>query len=152
MWEQEFILGCNQLEELEVTRIDYLRDLLWKITNIDSLACLKHDDCSESVRNVLEKCDVDADLQFFIDNNKSGSKKPDPIPYENYYNGKALPPSRPQAGLPPVGILPKQTPARPPIKPPSPTRPPPRTNVPDDDLYATVDNPAPESNPNSLRL
>lgn len=127
-WEKETVLGCSQFEDLEIKRIDYLRDLLWKITNIDSYACLKHDDCSESVRNILENCDVDADLQLYIEKNQSGSKRPDPILYENYYNGKVLPPNRPAAG-PPMGILPRQAPTRPPIKPPSPTRPPPRNNV-----------------------
>ncbi|XP_045171538.2 proline-serine-threonine phosphatase-interacting protein 2-like isoform X2 [Mercenaria mercenaria] len=143
-WERETIQGCNQFEDLEVKRIEYLRDLLWRITNVDSTVCLNHDNCSESVRNILENCDVATDIQDFIENNKSGSKKPDPVLYENYYNGKALPPSRPPAGLPLA--LPKQAPARPPVKPPSPTRPPPRPNLPDDGLYATVD---PAANTNS---
>lgn len=131
-WEQETELGCRQYEELESKRIETLRDLLWRITNVDSLACLKHDECSENVRNILEKCDINNDLQDFIENNKSGSKRPDPIAYENYYNGKSLPQGRNSQGS-------RQTPTlRPP--PPSPTRPPPRPNFSmDDGVYATVD-------------
>lgn len=124
-WEKETELACNQLEELEEKRIDVLRDLLWRITNVDSLACVRHDECSENVRDILENCDVTTDLQNFIESNKSGSKRPDPILYENYYNGKVPPLNRPQIAVP------KMTPARPPPRP---------ANLHDDDgLYASVD-------------
>ncbi|XP_052231499.1 proline-serine-threonine phosphatase-interacting protein 2-like isoform X1 [Dreissena polymorpha] len=133
-WENEMEAGCNQFEALEGTRIDKLRDCLWKCTNVDSLACLKHDECSEAVRLILEKCDVSNDLQDFISTNQSGSKRPDPVPYENYYNPMALPPhNRTPSNAPP--LLPAAKPIRAGM-PPSPNNK--KISISDENDYATV--------------
>ncbi|XP_052797967.1 proline-serine-threonine phosphatase-interacting protein 1-like isoform X2 [Mya arenaria] len=133
-WESEMEAACYQFEALEATRIDSVRDLLWRCTNVDSMACVKHDECSEDVRMVLEKCDISADIQDFIDTNKSGSKRPDPVLYENYYNTKALP-SRPAFQPPPAQGPPRfSAPERPTV--PSNGR---RPIVIDEGEYATVE-------------
>lgn len=38
----------QQLEALEANRIDTLRELLWKCTNVDALACVQHDEVRSS--------------------------------------------------------------------------------------------------------
>lgn len=98
-WEQEMELGCKQYEELEIIRIGSLRDWLWKCTNVDSGVCLLHDECAETVRNVMEKCDIMTDIQEFIATSQSGNKRPDPIWYENYYSDKTTLPSKPSGTI-----------------------------------------------------
>ncbi|WAR03371.1 PPIP1-like protein [Mya arenaria] len=129
----------KQFEALEATRIDSVRDLLWRCTNVDSMACVKHDECSEDVRMVLEKCDISADIQDFIDTNKSGSKRPDPVLYENYYNTKALP-SRPAFQPPPAQGPPRFSAPERPTVPSNGRRPI------DEGEYATVEEARPASN------
>ncbi|KAL4223855.1 Proline-serine-threonine phosphatase-interacting protein 2 [Mactra antiquata] len=91
-WEREHSQACAVFEDMERKRIDVLRDLLWRVTNVESLACVKHDECAECVRKVLEHCDVDDEIQEFISRNKGQSKPPEPILYENYYG--VMKPSR----------------------------------------------------------
>lgn len=40
------VIVLQQMEALETTRIEKLRDLLWKCTNVDAIACVQHDDVS----------------------------------------------------------------------------------------------------------
>ena len=40
----------------------------------------------ESVRGVLEECNVDADIDLFVRDKATGSERPREILYENYYH------------------------------------------------------------------
>ena len=67
----------------------------------------------ENVRKALESCDVDADIDLFVREKTTGTERPTPIPYENYYHptstemptgpvGKAHVPPPSQRELPPT--------------------------------------------------
>ena len=90
-WERQMEKTCHTFENLEEGRVEMIRDLIWKSTNIDSQACVDHDQCDENVRQKLELCDIDKDLKEFIDKNKTGSERPafpSQVLYENYYRKK----------------------------------------------------------------
>lgn len=87
-WEQEMEKTCNVFENLEEGRIEMVRDLLWRCTNIDSQACVDHDQYAENVRQKLEVCDINNDMQEFINSNKTGQDRPARVLYENYYGKK----------------------------------------------------------------
>ncbi|KAL3856414.1 hypothetical protein ACJMK2_011178 [Sinanodonta woodiana] len=111
-WEREMENHCMICQELEEKRISYLRDLLWRATNIDSVTCVQQDECVERVRLQLEPCDVTGDLQDFIQNNKTGNVRPKKIEYENYYQRsteKKNNQSKPQQTLMRPNALPEQT-------------------------------------------
>ena len=40
----------------------------------------------ENVRKSLEKCDVDADIDLFVRERATGSERPQPVPYVNFYH------------------------------------------------------------------
>ncbi|XP_021364050.1 proline-serine-threonine phosphatase-interacting protein 1-like isoform X2 [Mizuhopecten yessoensis] len=79
---------CVEFQKMEEERIFLTRNILWKITNVDSEACVTQDNCAEKVRNVLEKCEIETDLQAFIDNYGVGKDHPERVPYVSYYERK----------------------------------------------------------------
>lgn len=109
-WESQMEQACKEFEGLEISRMQTLRDKIWKSANIDSLTCVRHDECCEKIRDKLEICDILTDIQEFIEINKTGSQRPAPIEYENYYKDTVTPSSKninnrppmrpPQMGLP----------------------------------------------------
>ncbi|KAK3609093.1 hypothetical protein CHS0354_031665 [Potamilus streckersoni] len=112
VWESEMEKHCMICQELEVQRISYMRDLLWRATNIESDTCVKQDECVERVRLQLEPCDVTGDLQNFIENNKTGNLRPKKIEYEDYYKrstGKKNNQPRPQQTQSKPTTIPEQT-------------------------------------------
>lgn len=130
-WEEKMEQACKDLEALEVIRMQTLRDKIWKSTNIDSLTCVRHDDCVEKVREKLEKCDIMTDLEEFIEYNRTGGQRPASIEYVNYYNDS---------------VSMKSINNRPPMRPPQFTpQLPPHNTTPyvtariDDGAYASVD-------------
>lgn len=85
-WENEMQKTCNTFEELDEQRIEMLRDVVWRSANVDSQTAVECDQCAENVRVKLEQCDIDTDIEEFINNNRTGSERPAQIVYENYYN------------------------------------------------------------------
>ena len=60
---------------LEEDRLAHLRDSLWRVANINSLAAVADDLAAEEVRKSLENCDLDLALQSFVTENSTGSKR-----------------------------------------------------------------------------
>jgi proline-serine-threonine phosphatase interacting protein 1 len=88
-WEKEMESMCQECQHLEEQRISFLRHMFWSFSNIVSKSCVDVDHRMEEMRRVLEECDVDSDIDLFVQQRATGTERPVPIPYENYYNPKS---------------------------------------------------------------
>ncbi|XP_061451765.1 reticulocalbin-2 isoform X2 [Rhineura floridana] len=84
-WEQEHIGTCEAFQLQEYDRITILRNSLWVHCNQLSMQCVKDDELYEEVRLSLENCNVDSDMDYFVQNKMTGLEPPAAIGYENYY-------------------------------------------------------------------
>ncbi|KAG9353670.1 hypothetical protein JZ751_011792 [Albula glossodonta] len=90
-WQKEHIKSCETFEKQEVERINTLRNVVWTHLNHLSQQCVTSDELYEEVRKSLEQCDIQADLEHFINLRRTGDKPPAPILYENFYNNQRAP-------------------------------------------------------------
>ncbi|XP_062819091.1 proline-serine-threonine phosphatase-interacting protein 1 [Anolis carolinensis] len=96
-WEQEHISTCEAFQLQECDRITILRNSLWVHCNQLSTQCVKDDELYEEVRLSLEKCNIDSDMDCFVQSKMTGTEPPAAIGYENYYeratsaNDRAIP-------------------------------------------------------------
>ncbi|XP_060076303.1 proline-serine-threonine phosphatase-interacting protein 1-like [Ylistrum balloti] len=101
IWEEDMENTCEVYQQLDVERIDVIRDVMWKGTNVDSQMCVDHDMCCEYIRNLLEKCVIDSEIIAFVERARVGSRHPAHTEYQNYFerspnpNRKRLPPAPP---------------------------------------------------------
>lgn len=83
-WESGTETSLEQFQLMEEHRIDYLRKLLWQMSNIVSETCVQVDQGQEILRKILEGCTVSGDIQSFVNENKTGNKRPGPIKFEEH--------------------------------------------------------------------
>ncbi|KAF8935294.1 hypothetical protein BGZ58_005098, partial [Dissophora ornata] len=76
-WIVEWRSACDKFQVLEEQRIDYLRMTLWNYANIISSTCVADDESCEGIRSSLELCDVNQNLQSFIDAFATGEEASD---------------------------------------------------------------------------
>ncbi|KTF85610.1 hypothetical protein cypCar_00011464, partial [Cyprinus carpio] len=87
-------------EKQEVERISTLRNVVWTHLNHLSQQCVTSDELYEEVRKSLEQCNIQEDIEHFINLRRTGDKPPASVPYENFYNNQRSAPTRslPTAG------------------------------------------------------
>ncbi|XP_041365804.1 proline-serine-threonine phosphatase-interacting protein 2-like isoform X2 [Gigantopelta aegis] len=143
-WENAFQTACNEFQSLEEERIAFMREEMWKSTNIDSLTAVSVDESSETIRKVLETCQVEEDISRFIEKCKTGQERPAKIQYENYYGNVPVENNVKSHATPPANRAPQPIPSQG-------TRPaPPQSRAPDarivdveqDSTYSTIDSSA----------
>uniref|UniRef100_A0A8D2I408 Proline-serine-threonine phosphatase interacting protein 2 n=1 Tax=Urocitellus parryii TaxID=9999 RepID=A0A8D2I408_UROPR len=95
-WQSEHIKACEVLEAQECERINFFRNALWVHVNQLSQQCVKSDDMYEQVRKTLEMCSIEKDIEYFVNQRKTGQIPPAPIMYENFYcpQRNAAPPGK----------------------------------------------------------
>uniref|UniRef100_A0A8D1R7B3 F-BAR domain-containing protein n=1 Tax=Sus scrofa TaxID=9823 RepID=A0A8D1R7B3_PIG len=109
-WQSEHIKACEVFETQECERINFFRNTLWLHLNQLSQQCVTSDDMYEEVRKSLEMCSIEKDIEYFVNQRKTGQTPPAPIMYENFYcpqknaapPGKATGPNLPRRGPLPV--------------------------------------------------
>ncbi|XP_045312824.1 proline-serine-threonine phosphatase-interacting protein 2 [Leopardus geoffroyi] len=109
-WQSEHIKACEIFEAQECERINFFRNALWLHMNQLSQQCVTSDEMYEEVRKSLEACSIEKDIEYFVNQQKTGQTPPAPIVYENFYcpqkntapQGKAPGPNLPRRGPLPV--------------------------------------------------
>ncbi|KAK1337772.1 hypothetical protein QTO34_002406 [Cnephaeus nilssonii] len=84
-WQSEHIRACEVFEAQEYERINFFRNALWLHVNQLSKQCVTSDEMYEEVRKSLEMCSIEKDIEYFVNQRKTGQTPPAPIMYENYY-------------------------------------------------------------------
>ena len=74
-WEKETERSLSTFQGLEEDRLAHIRDSLWRVANISSLAAVADDLAAEEVRKTLESSNLDEAIQGFICDNATGSKR-----------------------------------------------------------------------------
>ncbi|XP_077099196.1 proline-serine-threonine phosphatase-interacting protein 2 isoform X2 [Siphateles boraxobius] len=106
-WLNEHVKACEFFEKQEVERINMLRNVVWTHLNHLSQQCVTSDEIYEEVRRSLEQCNVQEDIEHFVNLRRTGDKPPAPVPYENFYNNqrsagvRSLPTAVRRAAAPP---------------------------------------------------
>ena len=72
-WEKETEKSLSTFQGLEEDRLAHVRDSLWRVANISSLAAVADDLAAEEVRKTLEVTDLDDSMQGFINENATGT-------------------------------------------------------------------------------
>ncbi|XP_026152407.1 proline-serine-threonine phosphatase-interacting protein 2 [Mastacembelus armatus] len=123
-WLKEHMKACEVFEKQSIERISFLRNIVWTHLNQLSQQCVTSDELYEEVRKSLEQCDVQEDVEHFVNLRRTGDKPPAPVMYENFYIGQKSPTAAPTSRLP----LSRRGPI------PNPTH----STTEDDTIYSTV--------------
>ncbi|GMM33070.1 hypothetical protein DASC09_003950 [Saccharomycopsis crataegensis] len=73
-WVTQWQGATNDLQELEIERMNYLKTNIWNLLNVTATTCVQDDKCCENVRMCLEKCDSYNDIKGFVETFKTGSE------------------------------------------------------------------------------
>ncbi|XP_076439035.1 proline-serine-threonine phosphatase-interacting protein 2-like [Babylonia areolata] len=85
-WEREMEVACKEFQDYDEEQICFLRSEMWMSVNRVSQTAFDVDESCERVRKILETCDVNQDVQSFISQFMTGTERPAPVPYQNYYD------------------------------------------------------------------
>ncbi|XP_061589261.1 proline-serine-threonine phosphatase-interacting protein 2 [Cololabis saira] len=102
-WLKEHVKACEMFERQSVERINFLRTTVWTHLNQLSQECVTSDELYEEVRKSLEQCNIQEDIEHFVNLRRTGDKPPAQVVYENFYSGQRSPAgARPARPLPAV--------------------------------------------------
>ncbi|EDQ99507.1 uncharacterized protein LACBIDRAFT_316391 [Laccaria bicolor S238N-H82] len=92
-WEQAWKVFCDQCQDLEEERMEFMRDNMWAYANCVSTVCVADDESCEKMRLALERMEAEKDMENFVHNYGTGNQIPDPPAFVNYNTSDAVPSS-----------------------------------------------------------
>ncbi|XP_020777247.2 proline-serine-threonine phosphatase-interacting protein 2 isoform X4 [Boleophthalmus pectinirostris] len=87
-WLKEHMNACEILEKQAIERINFVRNTVWTHLNLLSQQCVTSDELYEEVRKSLEQCNIQEDIDHFVNLRRTGDKPPGALVYENFYSGQ----------------------------------------------------------------
>lgn len=75
-WQLTWKEACDSFQDLEENRHDNVKTSLWTYANLLSQVCVTVDESCERLRLSLEKCNVHADIQLFLQTSMTGTEIP----------------------------------------------------------------------------
>ncbi|TFK65581.1 FCH-domain-containing protein [Pluteus cervinus] len=107
-WESEWKKFCDQFQDMEEQRLEFMKDTLWAYANGVSTLCVSDDQSCERIRIVLDQLEPDKEIESFVNEFGTGNAIPDPpvfVPYPQLPPGAASPTSSlPHAAVAPQTI------------------------------------------------
>ncbi|KAG8995922.1 hypothetical protein FRB90_012869, partial [Tulasnella sp. 427] len=93
-WEGEWKTYCDQCQDLEDERIEFIKDNAWAYANAVSTVCVADDESCEKIRVHLEQVDADKEMEHFVKDYGTGPLMSEPMPFISYKQSE--PPGRPK--------------------------------------------------------
>ncbi|KAK7896498.1 hypothetical protein WMY93_021823 [Mugilogobius chulae] len=87
-WLKEHVHACEVLEKQAIDRINFVRNSIWTHLNLLSQQCVTSDELYEEVRKSFELCNIQEDIEHFVNLRRTGDKPPASLVYENFYSGQ----------------------------------------------------------------
>ena len=87
-WEDNMISACNEFQQAEEERIDFLKQTLQKYLQVQKKVNEECKESSEMVENSFQAVSKEVDIELFVKSQFTGSRKPAPLqfePYKNYF-------------------------------------------------------------------
>ncbi|KIO28899.1 hypothetical protein M407DRAFT_229164 [Tulasnella calospora MUT 4182] len=96
-WKGEWKTYCDQCQDLEDERIDFIKDIVWAYANAVSTVCVSDDESCEKIRVSLELVDADKEMENFVKYYGTGPMITEPIFFISYK--QSSPPRRPNQNM-----------------------------------------------------
>ena len=75
-WEVDWRMFCDQFQDEEEQRIEFLKNHLWTYANEVSTVCVADDESCEKLRQALEQVDPEIDIEIFVEESSTGNMLP----------------------------------------------------------------------------
>lgn len=89
-WEKETEKSLSTFHQMEEERMATIRDSLWRVANINSLAAVADDLAAEEVRKTLENTDLDDAMVKFISDHATGTTRPESIVFQQHPTSSSI--------------------------------------------------------------
>ncbi|RXW25003.1 hypothetical protein EST38_g857 [Candolleomyces aberdarensis] len=87
-WEQSWKNFCDNCQDMEEQRLEFMKDNLWAYANAVSTVC-----SCEKVRLALEQMEPEREMENFVRDYGTGNEMPNPPQFVNYNTPDAIPSS-----------------------------------------------------------
>ncbi|KAG8742944.1 hypothetical protein FRC10_000732 [Ceratobasidium sp. 414] len=90
-WDKEWKQFCDQCQDLEDERIEFMKDNMWNYANNISTVCVSDDESCEKIRIALESIDTEKEMEYFVAHYGTGHDIPNPPQVISYQNHDGTP-------------------------------------------------------------
>ncbi|KAM6502602.1 SH3 domain containing protein [Amanita muscaria] len=80
-WEVDWKVFCDNCQDLEEERMEFMKDNVWNYANMISTLCVNDDESCERIRTALDHMEPDSDLIAFVEAQGTGNRVTDPPPF-----------------------------------------------------------------------